>query len=247
MIKSYIDFKNKYNIFIMKYNINMAIRRKRKKLNEARLDVWGQHLSNDENTKLSERIIELDMKNDLTKDEEKELNMLLKMEQGLLSKSSEEVLHNKTIINQYYKCLDVVKNDERLTILFNVRFGDAMGEGIVNTIDDVNKIFHKMMEEEMEIDGHEKLKKEYNEIKEIIENDIDPIHIASCNDPECLYCAPITHDEDKLAKKRLYEEGFFESKFSEEEKMMKLMTQILRLEMVINDLEDSIEEDEDED
>ena len=112
-------------------------RKRRKKLNEARLDVWGKHLSNDDNTKMSERIIELDMREELSTKEEKELSMLLKMEASLLSKSGEEVQKNKNVISEYYKCLDKISKEEKFKVLFNVRFGDAMSEELVKTPEDV--------------------------------------------------------------------------------------------------------------
>ena len=218
-------------------------RKRRKKLNEARLDVWGKHLSNDDNTKMSERIIELDMREELSTKEEKELSMLLKMEASLLSKSGEEVQKNKNVISEYYKCLDKISKDERLTVLFNVRFGDAMSEELVKTPEDVNKIFHKMMVEDMEIDGHDKLKKEFKEIKKYLDSDVDPLDLNKCNDPECLYCSELDKEELDFVMKRLDNEGYLDSKYTEETKVIMLMAQIIRLEMLIDDLEDDEEDD----
>lgn len=226
----------------------MSIKKNRKKikLNVASLDVWGQHLATQENTEISERIIELDMKENLTKEEGKELAMLVKMEQSLLSKSVDEVNKNKLIISQYYMCLDRIKHDERLTTLFNVRFGDAMNTDEILTPEDVIKVFHKMMEVEMEIDGHEKLNKEYKEIKHYIDNNVDPVIANSCKDPDCLYCADIHPDEYAFSMKRLESEGYIDSQMTEQEKMLKLMCQVIRLEMLLDEIEGLEEGDEDD-
>lgn len=216
---------------------------KKRKLNEAPLNVWGQHLLNEENNRLAERIMELDQQSELSKEEENELSVLISMEKGLLVESKQNAENMKKIIHQYYKILDKLADDNRLITIFNIRMGNMMDSGEIKKPEEVIDIYKTMMEEDMDVDGHEKLTEEFNELMKQFEHE----EKGGCDDPECMYCSEVSDQEYEVAYNRLTDEGFFSPAISDEEKLTTLMITLIRLEQYIKELEDELGDEEEGD
>jgi hypothetical protein len=193
-------------------------------LNKTSLDVWDEYLSDSKKRRISDKILELDSYKELTKDEEDELNILLNIERKYLSEAQVLVNEEKNYNKLFDKYKKMLKNDERLQSIFFERVAEQLFDKPNFNDNDLKKIYMELMNEDMDVNGHEKLNKLYDEIKEDIENMDKP-----CNDPNCLNCRAITNDEYLMAYEELEARGYFNNMWKEEDKLVKLMTVILRL------------------
>lgn len=202
-------------------------------LNKASLDVWYDLLQEEKYQKISDRIIYLDQQDSLNEDETLELSTLLNLEKKFLKISNENVDNNKKVIKKvsYYK--NHFKEDERLITLFLDRVKNrilsdkALDQQISEAL--VTQEYVNMMEEDMDIKGHDKLNKQYQDMLLSHENFDDILgEYETCSNPNCIYCKPSDEKEATEAYERLSENGLLED--LDENTLIGLMITITRLE-----------------
>jgi len=195
-------------------------------LNKTSLDIWNEYMKDYTHQGISDRILFLDTFEKLNEEEEAELGILLNLEKKFLTESEIAVDSNKRYLRvfNYYKDILEKDKDDRLLTIFYERVSDSLADKKECNEDDLKNIYISMMEEDMDVNGHDKLIKIYEEIKKEefeIEN--------SCDDPDCIYCRPISNDEYSNAIEDLTEQGFFDGVMPEKELFVKLMVTIHRL------------------
>lgn len=216
-----------------------------KSLNRASLDVWTEYLRNSDKRKVSDRILLLDSYDKLTPAQEEELEILMKLETRFLAETEVKVDEIKKYLKKFNHYKDILATDERLLTIFYERVTDKVAETDVVTEEDVKEIYIKMMEEDMDVKGHDILNQTFKEIKEKAIQENTP-----CDDPDCIYCRPLSEDEYADAYDDLKEQGFLEKGIKEEDKLIQLMVTIHRLQeevTILRSEEDDLFDGEDDD
>lgn len=217
------------------------------KLNRASLDVWGDYLKDESRKKISDRILELDSFYELTIEQEGELEVLLNIEKKFITESESTIDNSKKVIRRFNFYKSKLANDDRLLSIFYERVNQIMIDDNLYTEEDIKNIYLKMMEEDMDVHGHDNLVKYYNEV---LINKKDN-SIVNCDNPECLYCSMISDEEYFEAFDRLSVQGYFDESSDKENNLIELMVLINRLEDRLSELDaldhDMLEDDEDDD
>jgi len=195
-----------------------------KNLNRTSFDVWSEYLKNDNNQNITDRILILDTYDKLTPEEEAELNILLNLEKKFISESEQVVAENKKYLKSFNYYKNLLEKDERLLTIFYERVSQNIYETDQCNVEDLKNIYISMMEEDMDVDGHDKLVQFYQEIIKDEETVSEP-----CGDPTCIYCSPITKDEFMDAIDDLNSQGYLDKETPEQERLVKLMVTIHRL------------------
>ena len=216
------------------------------KLNRASLDVWGDYLKDESRKKISDRILELDSFFELTQEQENELEVLLNIEKKYIIESEINIDDSKKVVRRFNFYKNKLSNDDRLSSIFYERVNEMMKNDDSYNEEDIKKIYFKMMEEDMDVHGHDNLVKYYNEVL-INKKDSSTV---SCDNPECLYCSMITDEEYFESFDRLTVQGYFDANTDNENNLIELMVLINRLENRLSDLDaldHDLLDDEDED
>ena len=195
-------------------------------LNKASFDVWSDYIKDYKHADITDRILFLDTFNKMTEEEESEYAILLNLEKKFLTESEITVDSNRRYLRAFnlYKNILEQHDDDRLLTIFFERIQDSLAEKSICEEEDVTRIYHEMMEEDMDVTGHDNLTKFYEEIKK---EETEPM--LGCGLPECLNCNPIYDEEYLDAVDDLTEQGFFNEDLSEREHMIRLMVMINRL------------------
>ncbi len=199
-----------------------------KSLNTASWDVWSEYMNENNRIAVTERIIFLDTLNILTPDEEQELEILQNIEKKFLIESAEIVDENKRymrVFNHYRDILSKEKDDRLLTIFYE-RVSDNLAENEECSEEDLKNIYINLMEEDMDVKGHDELTKFYEEIKKDVFTSVDN---QACDDPDCIYCRPTSATEYVEAINDLTDQGYFNEEIPVKDLMVKLMVTIHRL------------------
>lgn len=228
---------------------------RKERLNSAPLNIWCEHLKDSTNKNITERLNELDNFDELTEEEEGEYYMLMEIETKSLETCSETVNLKKDMLKAFYSLKRKLKSDERLDVIFVERFNKEYLSGKVNSVDEVHKLFHRMMAEDLDVDGHETINEEFVLFKQKLEKQQDlkeeSIQIwcdsPECPSEDCMYCSKSTDEENELALVRLEETGFFADNLTEKEKLVQLMVWINRLEDNFDEFIDGLIDDSEDD
>lgn len=196
-------------------------------LNKSSLDVWEEHLKDENRKKISDRILILDSLHELTEKEQQELKTLLNLEKKLLSDCEILTDINKRAVKKFNYYKNKLDNDERLSIIFLERINIGLNEEKTYTEDDITKVYIQMMEEDMDVTGHQKLNEHYDKIiLDVEEGNSELI----CTNPNCVYCKEITKEEYGEAFDELKKNGYLDNGIREQDKLMELMVIVCRLE-----------------
>lgn len=225
------------------------------KLNTASYEIWQLLFKDEDKRNIHSRILELDSQGSLSDDELKEIELLLKLEKKYLNQTELIIIDDKKIIRKFNFYKKKLEKDERLLTLYFDRINEAIDDNKYNTEEDVSNIYHNLMKEDSDVEGHELLTKYYNELNEL-HSSSDIGDDFNCGYEDCLYCRPITDEEINFAYDDLNATGDFEVLDEDvRNKMIELMIIIHRLEdelrqfkdfgCMLNDedLEDEDEED----
>ena len=198
-------------------------------LNKASLNIWYELFKNESYRKVSDRIVYLHTVEMLSKDDEIELKTMIGLEKKFLAEAQEQINHNQSIIKRVNHYRVVFEKDERLARIFLNRIKGLIAGTENITVDMVNEEYVRLMEKDMDINGHEELVHEYNDMISF-EDDlpVDDEEYLSCGNPDCLTCKPVTEEENEFAFQRLLVDGYLDE--TNEEAMMELMIRINRLE-----------------
>jgi len=197
-----------------------------KNLNRASFDVWTEYMKDYNRQNITDRILFLDTFDKLTEEEESELGILLNLEKKFINESEEAVDGNKRYLRVFNHYKDILEKhaDDRLLTIFFERVSESLLDTEVCNEKDLKRIYIDMMEEDMDVNGHENLTKFYEEIKK----EEDAIG-KPCGDPDCIYCRAIDDTEYADAIDDLTEQGFFDNILPDKELFVKLMVTIHRL------------------
>ncbi len=200
-------------------------------LNKTSLDVWEEHLKDENREKISHRILLLDSLHELSDKEQLELKTLLNLEKKLLSDSEILTDINKRAVKNFNYYKTKLETNERLSLIFLERVNEGLNDDKTYTEDDITKVYIQMMEEDMDVLGHQKLNEHYQKLILINEEDKENL---GCLNPDCLFCKEINDKEYSEAFDELKKNGYLNNGIKEEDKLMELM-------VIINRLEDELE------
>lgn len=224
---------------------NMAI-----KLNSAPSSVWNLHFKDSNNYKMAIRIKELSTIAERTANETKELKALIKAEKDILNLAFDEDNKWNSILSKISELSRKLNDDERLLLHFDLRLEAPLKNNLIQTPEDVEKIFHEMMAEDMDLSSHEEMNEIYEQIKA---NDFSRTYSVPLDEEDFnyVYEQPLLQEEESYLKERVDVLKEAEGKnLSQEELNRWLMLRVIRLERVINeyyDLGEDIIGDEDDD
>jgi len=196
-----------------------------KSLNRASLDVWTEYLRDIDKREVSERILTLDSFDKLTPIQEEELEVLLKLEVRFLTESESKVDEHKVYLKKFNFYKDKLTNDERLLSIYFDRITERLINDEYLTDEDVKCIYISLMEEDMDVQGHKKL----NDFYETLKTKALEVESNDCENPNCLYCAPVTPEEIVDAEEDLLEQGLLNNGRDHKADLLNLMITIHRL------------------
>jgi len=195
------------------------------KLNEASLDVWYNYLKEEKYKVISDRIIFLSSQDLENNEEDKtELKVLLNLEKKFLKEAKEKVVHNNKVIGKLNFYKNHLDKDHRLLAIFLDRVKNKLIMSDTPSEDMITEVYVKMMEEDMDVKGHDKLNKLF---KDMMSDELE-FEDLSCDNPNCIYCKSVTEEENDMAYADLVSGGYMEQ--INEGGLMRLMVLVNRLE-----------------
>lgn len=196
-------------------------------LNKASLGVWNEYLVDEKNRKITDRILQLQSFFKLNKEEEHELNILLKQEKEFLIQSEKLNELNVNCIKKidFYK--EKIQKDDRLITLFIEKLNNELTKDTLLTENVVSETFHNLMEKDIDVQGHDELNEEFKNIQKEFESEFENNEFI---DTDCPYCTPVSEEEYQIAYTDCKQSGYFDKSQPEEERIMELMVLVHRLE-----------------